>query len=42
MNGFEAISLALFTRVLGWTTEATMVFCAQVRKDFQNLGLHGY
>ncbi|MBE3044999.1 hypothetical protein IMZ48_21060, partial [Candidatus Bathyarchaeota archaeon] len=42
LNGVEAISLALFTRVLGWTTEETTVFCAQVRKDFQNLGLHGY
>ena len=42
LSGVEGMTLALFTRVLGWSAEETMVFCGQVRKDFKNLGLHGY
>ena len=42
LQGVEAMTLALFTRVLGWSAEETTVFCAEVRKDFKNFGLHGY
>lgn len=42
VRGVEAMTLALFTRVLGWSAEETTVFCAQVRRDFKNRALHGY
>ncbi|OLN96895.1 Trans-aconitate 2-methyltransferase 4 [Colletotrichum chlorophyti] len=42
LQACEASALALFTRVLGWTREETLVFCATVRKDLQNTNIHGY
>ncbi len=42
LQGVEAITLALFTRVLGWSREETLVFCAKVRDDFKNRGIHAY
>ena len=38
----EAYSLALFTRVLGWTHEATQVFFAGVRKELVDRSIHLY
>ncbi|KAJ5306712.1 hypothetical protein N7508_005727 [Penicillium antarcticum] len=38
----EAYSLALFTRVLGWSNEATQVFLAGVRRDIKNPAVHSY
>ncbi|KAF2817315.1 S-adenosyl-L-methionine-dependent methyltransferase [Mytilinidion resinicola] len=38
----EAYSLALFTRVLGWSNEATQVHLAGVRKDLKNRQVHSY
>lgn len=40
--GVEGLTLALFTRVLGWSAEETTVFCGLVRRDLKDLGLHGY
>ncbi|KAK1962823.1 methyltransferase domain-containing protein [Colletotrichum sublineola] len=40
--GIEGISLALFTRVLGWSVLETIVFCAQVRDQVKNTKYHGY
>jgi len=42
LAGLEAMTLALFTRVLGWTHEETAVFAAQVRKDMRNRSIHAY
>ena len=33
--GLQSISLAVFTRLLGWTAEEVEVFLAQVRKDMK-------
>ncbi|OCK77654.1 S-adenosyl-L-methionine-dependent methyltransferase [Lepidopterella palustris CBS 459.81] len=38
----EAYLLALFTRILGWTNEATQVFLAGVRKDLRNRAVHSH
>jgi len=41
LQGVEAMSLALFTRVLGWSQEETLLFCTQVRNDLQSTRVHG-
>ncbi|KAJ5731417.1 uncharacterized protein N7483_005925 [Penicillium malachiteum] len=38
----EAYSLALFTRVLGWSNTETQVFLAGVRRDLKNPDVHTY
>ncbi|KAJ5085467.1 hypothetical protein N7532_010238 [Penicillium argentinense] len=38
----EAYSLALFTRVLGWSNNETQVFLAGVRRDLRNPDVHTY
>ncbi|KAK1994669.1 TAM domain methyltransferase [Colletotrichum falcatum] len=38
----EAICMAPFTRVLGWTLDEVNVFLAGVRKDLKNKSYHGY
>ncbi|OLN92049.1 hypothetical protein CCHL11_01589 [Colletotrichum chlorophyti] len=42
MESLEALSLALFTRILGWTEEETLVFCAGVRDELRNQEVHAY
>jgi hypothetical protein len=42
INGIEAMTLALFTRVLGWSREETLVFCSKVRDDLRSVKIHGY
>ncbi|KAL4412520.1 methyltransferase domain-containing protein [Colletotrichum abscissum] len=42
LQGCEASALALFTRVLGWTRDETLVFCSGVRKDLHNRNIHAY
>ncbi|GKT41435.1 secondary metabolism regulator laeA [Colletotrichum spaethianum] len=42
LPGIEGLCLALFTRVLGWKPAEILVFCANVRKDARNLGIHAY
>jgi hypothetical protein len=41
-GNLEAISAALFTRVLGWTKGETDIMLAQVRKDLKNVKYHSY
>jgi hypothetical protein len=41
-GGLDGLSLAYFTRGLGWSTEETRVFCAHTRKDLQNPKIHAY
>ncbi|KAK0387404.1 hypothetical protein NLU13_5716 [Sarocladium strictum] len=41
-NGGSGLSLALFTRALGWTAEEVEVFLVQVRKDMKNPSVHGW
>ncbi|KAJ5555405.1 hypothetical protein N7535_007840 [Penicillium sp. DV-2018c] len=38
----ESYSLALFTRVLGWSNNRTQVFLAGVRRDLKNPAVHTY
>ncbi|KAJ0304196.1 hypothetical protein COL516b_006087 [Colletotrichum fioriniae] len=42
MMGVEAISMAVFTRVLDWSPEETSVFCAEVRNEHKKIGVHAY
>lgn len=41
-KGIEAITMALFTRVLDWSPEEARVFCAEVRNEHKNIGVHAY
>ncbi|ROT36375.1 S-adenosyl-L-methionine-dependent methyltransferase [Sodiomyces alkalinus F11] len=41
-GGLQAITLALFTRVLGWLPEEVEVFTAEVRRDMRNPRYHAY
>ncbi|KAM0227894.1 hypothetical protein ACHAP5_012087 [Fusarium lateritium] len=41
-KGLEALSIAVLTRVLGWSQEEVVVFLAKVRKDFNNKSIHAY
>ena len=38
----EPFTLALLTRVLGWSVESTQVFMMNVRKEFQDRQNHVY
>jgi hypothetical protein len=40
--GADALSVAVFTRVLGWTKEEFDVFLAKVRRDMRDLKIHAY
>jgi hypothetical protein len=42
LSGLSGLSLALFTRVLGWTREDVEVFLINVRKDLKDKSIHGY
>ncbi|APA11946.1 hypothetical protein SS1G_05495 [Sclerotinia sclerotiorum 1980 UF-70] len=41
-SGLMGISLALFTRVLGWSVEELEVFLVDVRKDMKDTSIHTY
>lgn len=41
-DGAEAYSIALFTRVLGWSNEQAQVFFAGVRQELADRHLHLY
>lgn len=41
-NGLYGLSVALFTRGLGWTAEETEVFLVNVRKDIRDRRIHAY
>lgn len=38
----EGLTLAHFTRALGWSREDTLAFCAKVRADMKNTRIHSY
>lgn len=38
----ESYTMALFTRVLGWTSEEVRVFLTKVRKEMEDRSLHLY
>lgn len=42
VEGIEAISIALFTRVLGWDRPAAEVILARVRKELSDREIHSY
>lgn len=42
VSGIEAMSLALFTRILGWTRDEVLIFVAHVRKDMRDQKIHAY
>lgn len=41
-GGLEGLSLAHFTRGLGWTSDRTLEFCEQVRGDLRDPKIHAY
>ncbi|KAL0933378.1 methyltransferase domain-containing protein [Colletotrichum truncatum] len=41
-SGLEALSVAVYTRVLGWSKESVDVFLAEVRRDMKNTAIHSY
>jgi hypothetical protein len=42
VSGAEAMSLALFTRGLGWTLDEVRVFVGLVRNDMRDQKIHAY
>ncbi|KAF6810757.1 methyltransferase domain-containing protein [Colletotrichum musicola] len=41
-DGLEAVYLAPYTRILGWTKEEVLVFMAEVRKEMNDMSIHAY
>ncbi|KAK4452012.1 Phosphoethanolamine N-methyltransferase [Podospora aff. communis PSN243] len=41
-QGVQAVSLMLFTNVLGWTVDQVEILLVDVRKDVKNRAIHGY
>ncbi|EGS22913.1 uncharacterized protein CTHT_0013910 [Thermochaetoides thermophila DSM 1495] len=41
-SGLQALSLFLFTKVLGWSVEEVETFLVDVRKDLKNKNIHAY
>jgi hypothetical protein len=41
-QGLEAISMGLFTRLLGWSKIEVEVFIAKVRAELKNTRIHAY
>ncbi|KAF5520791.1 putative methyltransferase tdiE [Colletotrichum aenigma] len=42
LQGIEAITMALFTRVLDWSVPETTVLCAEVRNELKRVDIHAY
>ena len=42
LDGLPGFTLAIFTRILGWSKEETEVMMAGVRNDIKNKGVHAY
>ena len=40
MEGLEAFTLRLFTKILGWDVQEVQVLLAMVRKDLRNPKIH--
>lgn len=41
-NGLSGLSMALFTRALGWSVQEMEVFLMDVRKQMKDRSIHGY
>ncbi|KAH9438778.1 hypothetical protein MCOR02_002379 [Pyricularia oryzae] len=41
-EGCEAMSMALFTRFMGWTRDEVVEFSARVRSDLADTSIHAY
>jgi hypothetical protein len=41
-GGLEGLSMAIFTRGLGWTKEEVIGFLVDVRKDMDDTKVHAY
>jgi SAM-dependent methyltransferase len=41
-GGLEGLSLAHFTRGLGWSSAQTLAFCALTRRDLKDMRIHAY
>ncbi|KAK3986727.1 S-adenosyl-L-methionine-dependent methyltransferase, partial [Cladorrhinum sp. PSN332] len=41
-GGIYGLSIAMFTRVLGWSVEEVELFLVDVRKDIKNKAIHAY
>lgn len=41
-SGLSGLSMALYTRGLGWTTEEVEAFLVDVRKSMRDRSVHGY
>lgn len=41
-GGVEGISMAIFTRGLGWSAQEVEAFLVDVRKDMKDTKIHGY
>jgi hypothetical protein len=41
-GGLEAISVGIFTRVLGWSKPELDVFLVQVRNEMKDTKIHAY
>ncbi|KAK0702246.1 S-adenosyl-L-methionine-dependent methyltransferase [Lasiosphaeris hirsuta] len=41
-TGLEGLTLALFTRILQWTQEETLLFCSRVREQLRDRRIHAY
>jgi len=42
LDGLEGFTMAMFTRVLGWTPEEVQLFLVEVRRDCKDKRLHNY
>lgn len=42
ITNLSGMSVALFTRALGWSAEELEIFLADVRKDMKNPRIHAY
>jgi hypothetical protein len=42
LDGMHGMTLAMFTKILGWGVEEVEVFLVNVRKDLQNKDIHFY
>jgi len=42
LDGLQALTVALFTRALGWTLPEVDAFLVDVRKDIKNRNIHSY
>ncbi|KAF6803914.1 methyltransferase domain-containing protein [Colletotrichum sojae] len=41
-DALEAVYMAAYTRILGWTKEEVLVFMAEVRKEVNDTSIHAY